>query len=152
MCVFIYGKIHNKSSFKHQNILNLIYFQFREAMQRVSSPTHFRITMILAGLHFILGFGYNGISSFSTALIREMNDQEYYSSTTQISNFNFTDSLFNTTIENVQYNESMFKNTTFRHLNLNHVKFLNCVFEDVEFTNVKSSISTFENCTIKNCR
>lgn len=126
--------------------------QFREAFQRISSPSHFRTTLLLASLHLLLGFVYNGISTYSTNMIKEINDRDYYALKRHIVGVNYTGRVFNSTEENVEYGDSIFKNVTFRHLNLNHVEFVNCLFEDVEFTNVKSSISTFENSTIKNCR
>lgn len=85
-------------------------------------------------------------------MIKEMNDRDYYALKRHIVGVNYTGRVFNSTKENVEYSDCIFKNVTFRHLNLNHVEFVNCLFEDVEFTNVKSSISMFENSTIKNCR
>lgn len=127
-------------------------FQFREAFQKITSPTHFRTTLLLATLHLLLGFVYNGISTFSSAMIKELNDKHYSASRIHIFDENFTDIVFNTTIDNVVYSDCWFKNSTFTHLNLNHVEFFNCVLDEVEFSNVKSSITVFKNSTIKNSR
>lgn len=85
-------------------------------------------------------------------MIKELNDRHYDSSKVHIFEMNYTDIIFNATIDNVKYSDCLFKNSTFTHLNLNHVEFFNCVFDDVEFSNVKSSITVFKNSTIKNSR
>ncbi|KAJ3637116.1 hypothetical protein MTP99_000599 [Tenebrio molitor] len=125
---------------------------FREVFQRISSPTHFRTTLLLAALHLIVGFTYMGISAFSTSMIKQIKDQEYYSDRQYIFNRNFTGIVFNTTLENLQYKNTSFKNVTFKHINLNHVDFQNCTVDEAEFINVKTSITFFENSTIKNSR
>ncbi|KAF5270225.1 hypothetical protein FQA39_LY08439 [Lamprigera yunnana] len=125
---------------------------FREAFQRIYSPSHFKTTLLLATLHLILGFTYMGISTFSYYRIREMNDLHYFSMKKYLSNQNYTEVTFNSTIENVQYKDSIFRNVTFIHLDFNHVEFVNCLFEEAEFSNVKSSITYFENCTVKDSR
>lgn len=81
-----------------------------------------------------------------------MKELNYFSMKRYINNVNYTGYTFNTTIENVQYKESIFKNVSFTHLDFNHVEFVNCIFEEAEFSNVKSSITYFENSTIKDCR
>lgn len=99
-----------------------------------------------------MGFVYNGVATFSPAIIKEINDMHYDSSKIHIYNVNYSDLDFNATIENVLYSDCLFKNSTFTHLNLNHVEFFNCIFDEVEFSNVKSSITVFKNSTIKNSR
>lgn len=130
----------------------VILLQFREAFQRVSSPTHFRTTVLLANLHILLGFVYMGVSTFSTNQIKQLRQEEYLSMRQYVYNANYTDLILNETIENVQYKNSLFKNVTFTHMNLNHVEFLNCSIEDVEFINVKSSITYFQDSIIKDCK
>lgn len=103
-------------------------------------------------MHFLLGFVYNGVSTLSTNLIKEINDQDYDALRTHVVGANYTGRIFNNTIENVQYNDTLFKNVTFKNLNLNHVEFFDCLFDEAEFTNVKSSITVFENSTVKNSR
>lgn len=85
-------------------------------------------------------------------MIKELNDKHYDSSKVHIFGANYTDHIFNATIENVEYRDCLFRNSTFTHLNLNHVEFFNCLFDEVEFSNVKSSITVFKNSTIRNCR
>ncbi|KAF2904022.1 hypothetical protein ILUMI_02159 [Ignelater luminosus] len=135
-----------------RNVLSHGLNTFREAFQRISSPSHFRTTLLLATLHLILGFVYMGISTFSYSRIREMKELNYFSMKRYLNNVNYTGYTFNTTIENVQYKESIFKNVSFAHLDFNHVEFVNCLFEEAEFSNVKSSITYFENSTIKDSR
>lgn len=133
----------------------LIYFtwlQFREAFQRISSPSHFRTTLLLATLHLLIGFLYMGITTFATSKIREINDLDYFLLKRFVNNANYTELTFNSTIENVQYRDTIFRNVTFTHLDLNHVEFVDCLFDNVEFSNVKSSITYFENSTIKRSR
>lgn len=93
-----------------------------------------------------------GISNFSTSMIKQIKDQEYFSERKYILNKNFTGVIFNNTLENVQYKNTLFKNVTFKHINLNHVEFLNCTIDEAEFINVKSSITCFKNSTIKDSR
>lgn len=93
-----------------------------------------------------------GVTTFSTEKIKQINDLEYNSLKRHISNENYTDVLFNTTVENVEYKNSIFKNVTFSNLEFNHVKFINCTFDETEFTNVKSSITAFKYSIIKDCK
>ncbi|XP_031329329.1 synaptic vesicle glycoprotein 2B-like isoform X2 [Photinus pyralis] len=135
-----------------RNVISHGLSTFREAFQRIYSPSHFKTTLLLATLHLLLGFCYMGISTFSYSRIRETNDLHYFSMKKYISNQNYTDVMFNSTVENVQYKECNFENVTFTHLHFNHVEFVNCMFEETEFNNVKSSITYFENSTIKDSR
>lgn len=118
----------------------------------MSSPSHFRTTSLLAALHLIMGFVFMGISTFSTLRIKYMNDLQYYSMRRHVRNTDFSGMTFNSTIENVQYAESIFRNVTFSKLDFNHVEFADCLFEYVKFSNVKSSITYFINSTIKDSR
>lgn len=81
-----------------------------------------------------------------------MNDMQYYSMRKHINNANYIGIIFNSTIENVQYHDSNFKNVTFSHLDFNHVEFIDCLFDKAEFSNVKTSITYFLNSTIKDSR
>lgn len=93
-----------------------------------------------------------GISTFSTSIIHQLKNEDYDSQRRYISDTNYTNIVFNTTLENRQYKNVTFKNVTFRHINLNHVEFLNCTIDEGEFINVKSSITYFANSTIKDSR
>nr|CAI5860033.1 unnamed protein product [Callosobruchus analis] len=61
-----------------RNVLNQGVETFRQAFQRVSSPTHFRTTLLLASLHFLLGFLYMGVSTFSSTIIKDLREHEYF--------------------------------------------------------------------------
>lgn len=114
---------------------------------------HFRTTLLLAALHLLLGFLYMGIATFSTTIIKEQRDHEYFLQKQYINNTNYSGAIFNSTIiENVWYSNTIFKNVTFVNLNLNHVDFVNCTIEESEFLNVKSSVSYFKNSTVKDSR
>lgn len=126
--------------------------QFRESLQRIASPSHYRITVLLASIHLLLGFVYMGVTTFSSAKIKELNDHQYQLHKKHILNANYTSVTFYSTIENIQYKDSLFKNVTFYHMEFNHVEFLGCTFDETEFTNVKSSITYFENSTVKDSR
>lgn len=123
-----------------------------DAFRRISSPAHFRTTALLALLHLLLGFVYMGISSYSSAMIKDMNDQEYNAMRKYIVHASYVDRVFDATIENIEYRDSLFKNVTFKNLELRHVEFVNCVFDEAEFTNVKSSITYFLNTTVRDSR
>ncbi|CAH0552105.1 unnamed protein product [Brassicogethes aeneus] len=125
---------------------------FREALQRISSPIHFRTTLLLAALHLLLGFIYMGVSTFSWSYIKHLRDEEYRSSRQFFDNVTYTGITINDTIDNVQYSNSVFRNMTFTNMGLNHVEFYNCTLEDTEFFNVKASVLRFDISTIKNCR
>lgn len=85
-------------------------------------------------------------------MIKEFNDAHFSQLKRHISEVNYTGTVFNATIENVEYRDSCFVNVTFKHIEFNHVEFVNCLFEDAEFSNIKSSITYFENSTIKDSR
>ncbi|XP_019877927.2 synaptic vesicle glycoprotein 2B-like isoform X2 [Aethina tumida] len=135
-----------------RNIFSHGLNSFREALQRISSPMHFRTTLLLAVLHLLLGFTYMGVSTFSWSYIKQLRDQEYKSSRQFVENATYTGLTMNSTIENVQYKNSVFRNMSFTHMSLNHVEFLNCTIDETEFMNVKASVSRFEDSVIKNCR
>ncbi|KAJ3648424.1 hypothetical protein Zmor_020229 [Zophobas morio] len=135
-----------------RNVFGHSLESLRETFQRISSPTHFRTTLLLAALHLIVGFTYMGISNFSTSTIKEIKDEEYNLNRKYIFNKNFTGVVFNNTMENLEYVNTTFKNVTFKHINLNHVRFQNCTVDEAEFINVKSSITSFKNSTIKDSR
>lgn len=113
---------------------------------------YFKTTLLLAALHLLLGFLYIGVATFSTSLIKELRDEEYFFHRQYIDSTNHFGTVFNHTIENVQYSNNTFKNVTFVNLSLNHVDFLNCTIEESEFVNVKSSVSYFRKSIIKDSR
>ncbi|KAJ8955881.1 hypothetical protein NQ318_005429 [Aromia moschata] len=136
-----------------RNVLRHGVDTFREAFQRVSSPTHFRTTLLLATLHLLLGFLYMGVSTFSTNAIRELREAEYQLQKQYVANATpYNGVTFNDTIDNVQYTGVIFRNVTFAHMNLNHVDFVNCTIEESEFINVKASVSYFRESLIRDCR
>lgn len=135
-----------------RNVFSNNFSSFHEVIQRISTPTHFHTTTLLAVLHLILGFVYMGVSTFTASLLQEYKNQDYYLARTYVENQNFTGAFINKTLENTEYKFGYFKNTTFYHMTLSHIKFDSCYFENVNFTKVVSSISYFENSTIKNCR
>ncbi|KAL3287601.1 hypothetical protein HHI36_002069 [Cryptolaemus montrouzieri] len=135
-----------------KNIFKHYFTSFQEVIQRISTPTHFRSTLLLAVLHLIFGFIYMGVSSFSVSLLKEYKNQDYFSERTYIEHEFFTDMVFNRSKENVEYKNTVFKNVTFYHTVLNHVLFSSCIIEDSEFNNVKTSKTYFEHVTIKNCK
>ncbi|XP_017772502.1 PREDICTED: synaptic vesicle glycoprotein 2B-like [Nicrophorus vespilloides] len=135
-----------------RNVLRHGFDTVCEAFQRICSPVHLKTTSLLATLHLLLGFIYMGVSSYSAAMIKDINNVEYNSMRRTVINVNYTGTNFNHTIENVQYIGTFFKNVSFKHLEFQHVEFLDCIFEEAEFTNVKSSITYFVNTTIKNSR
>ncbi|CAH1110318.1 unnamed protein product [Psylliodes chrysocephalus] len=141
-----------RSTSPSRNIFNHGVTSFREAFQRVSSPTHFRTTILLATLHLLTGFLYMGISTFSTAIIKDLKEEDYSLQKQYINNKNYTSSYFNTTMENIQFKNILFKNATFAHMDLNHVDFINCIVEESEFINVKASVSLFTESIIKDTR
>ncbi|KAI4467048.1 synaptic vesicle glycoprotein 2 [Holotrichia oblita] len=135
-----------------RNVLALGIDSFREVFQRMLSPSNYQTTILLGTLHLLLGFLYMGISTFSASMIKELNNAHFIQLRRHISDVNYTGTVFNATIENVQYRDSYFINVTFKHIEFNHVEFLNCLFEDAEFSDIKSSITYFENSTIKDSR
>ncbi|CAH2007800.1 unnamed protein product [Acanthoscelides obtectus] len=135
-----------------RNVINHGLETFRQAFQRVSSPTHFRTTLLLASLHFLLGFLYMGISAFSSTIIKDLREHEYFLHKQYVTNDNFSRIYVNHTMENVEYRSTTFSNATFSHMNLNHVDFVNCTIEDSEFNSVKASVSYFKDTTIKDSR
>ncbi|KAF7267284.1 hypothetical protein GWI33_019474 [Rhynchophorus ferrugineus] len=134
-----------------RNIVSQSFCSFREAFQKVSSPIYFRTTLLLATVHFLVGFIYTGISTFSSTLIKELREREYLMRKKFVEGQNFT-GKFNETIENVFFRDCAFDNVTFAHLNLIHVNFWNCSVQSSEFVNVKTSVMTFENSVINNSR
>ncbi|KAG5888000.1 hypothetical protein JTB14_016624 [Gonioctena quinquepunctata] len=151
-------ELPNRSAYRERqisptrNIIKKGVASFREAFQFVSCPTHFRRTLLLASFHFLLGFLYMGVSTFSSTIIKELRDQEYFANKQYVANETFTGVVFNSTIENVRYGNVSFKNATFTHMNLNHVEFVNCTVEESEFINVKASVSYFKDSVIKDSR
>ncbi|KAK9711068.1 Pentapeptide repeats (9 copies) [Popillia japonica] len=135
-----------------RNVLALGIDSFREVFQRMLSPSNYQTTILLGTLHLLLGFLYMGISTFSASMIKELNNAHFRQLRRHISDVNYTGTVFNATIENVQYRDSYFINVTFKHIEFNHVEFVNCLFEDAEFSDIKSSITYFENSTIKDSR
>lgn len=93
-----------------------------------------------------------GISTFSTAIIKDLKEEDYSLQKQYINNKNYTSSYFNTTMENIQFKNILFKNATFAHMDLNHVDFINCIVEESEFINVKASVSLFTESIIKDTR
>jgi hypothetical protein len=77
---------------------------------------------------------------------------EYEARTNLISNATYDGHSFNTSVENVRWMDSLFKNCSFHHLTLNHVSFDNCSIEDVRFEIIKSSRTYFRNSVIKDSR
>ncbi|XP_060529867.1 synaptic vesicle glycoprotein 2C-like [Cylas formicarius] len=124
---------------------------FREAFFKIFSPARFRITILLATVHLLVGLVYMGISTYSTTLIKEEREREYGSHRKFVQDVSFG-GTFNETIENLQYKDCLFRRVTFAHINLNHVEFLNCTFEEAEFINVKTSVSFFEYSIIRDSR
>lgn len=141
------------SHFSTKNSLRLnqifFYFQFREAIQRIASPTHYKTTILLATIHLLLGFTFMGITTFSSSKIKEIRDDEYRLLKKHIVNAQYNGTFFNTTLENTQFKDTYFKNVTFHHMQFSHVDFIGCNFEEAIFSNVKSSITYFYNSTIK---
>ncbi|KRT84537.1 hypothetical protein AMK59_163, partial [Oryctes borbonicus] len=135
-----------------RNVITIGIDSFREVFQRMLSPSNYRTTILLGTLHLLLGFLYMGISTFSASMIKELNNAHFSQLKRHISDVNYTGTVFNATIENVQYRDSYFINVTFKHIEFNHVEFVNCLFEDAEFSDIKSSITYFENSTIKDSR
>lgn len=134
-------------------ILNsVIFFQFRQAFQRVSSPTHFRTTLKLAAIHFLLGFYYMSVISSSSMFMKDLREHDYWLKKRYIKGENYTGITFNNTLENVQYLDTLFKNVTFTHMNLNHVDFINCSIEETEFVNVKASVTVFRESLVRDSR
>jgi uncharacterized protein YjbI with pentapeptide repeats len=78
--------------------------------------------------------------------------QEYESKTDLISNATYDGIAFNTSVENIHWVDSLFKNCSFRHLTFSHVTFDNCTIEDVRFEIIKSSRTYFRNSFIKDSR
>ncbi|XP_044745626.1 synaptic vesicle glycoprotein 2B-like [Coccinella septempunctata] len=146
------GAYRERSSSPGRNIFKHHLTSFQEIIRKISTPTHFRVTLLLAILHLIYGFVYVGISSFSVSLLKEYKNQEFFSSRTYVQHEFFTDTAFNRSIENVEYKFTTFKNVSFSHINLNHVLFTSCIFDDSEFVNVKTSKTYFEHVTVQNCR
>ncbi|KAK9872516.1 hypothetical protein WA026_017983 [Henosepilachna vigintioctopunctata] len=135
-----------------RNIFKHYFTSFQEVIQKISTPTHFRATVVLAILHLLFGFVYMGISSFSVALLKEYKNEDYFSERAYLEHEFYTDMVFNRSKENVEYKYTVFKNVSFYHISLNHVLFSSCIIEDSEFINVKTSKTYFEHVTIKNCK
>ncbi|XP_030760231.1 synaptic vesicle glycoprotein 2B-like isoform X2 [Sitophilus oryzae] len=134
-----------------RNIVSQGLYSFREAFQKITSPIHFRTTVLLATLHFLIGLIYMGMSTFSSTLIKELREREYLGQKKFVEGQNFTGN-FTDTIENVYFKDCRFDNVSFTHVNLIHVNFWNCTVEYSEFINVKTSVLTFENSFIRNSR
>jgi hypothetical protein len=81
-----------------------------------------------------------------------MSTAEYDAQTSVVSNVTYDGHTFNTSVENVRWIDSCFKNCSFHHLTLNHVSFDNCSIEDVRFEIIKSSRTYFRNSVIKDSR
>ncbi|PNF42036.1 hypothetical protein B7P43_G12228 [Cryptotermes secundus] len=77
---------------------------------------------------------------------------EYDARTSLITNATYDGHAFNTSVENVRWIDSFFKNCSFHHLTFNHVSFDNCTVEDVRFEIIKSSRTYFRNSVIKDSR
>lgn len=130
----------------------LFIFQFRQAFQKVSSPMHFRTTLLLSGYHLLIGFIYMGVATFSFSILKQLRGHEYLLHKQYIDNGNYSEIVFNHSMENIQYANTIFKNATFINLSLNHVDFINCTIEESDFINVKSSVTFFRKSTIKETR
>lgn len=123
----------------------------REAFQKVSSPMHYRTTLLLAALHLICGFVCMGISTFSMSMMKELREQQYLAQKKFVQNQNFS-GLYNETMENVFFKDCLFQDATFTHMNMIHVNFWNCSVYNSEFLNVKTSVFSFESSVITNSR
>jgi len=77
---------------------------------------------------------------------------EYEAQTSLIANFTYNGIAFNTSVENVRWVDSFFKNCSFHHLTFSHVSFDNCTIDDVRFEIIKSSRTYFRNSIIKDSR
>nr|XP_023030215.1 synaptic vesicle glycoprotein 2B-like isoform X2 [Leptinotarsa decemlineata] len=135
-----------------KSIINNGVASFREAFQFVSCPTHFRRTLLLASLNFLIGFMYTGSSEFIPFSIKVLREQEYFSQKQYINDRTFADTIFNGTMENMRYSNTLFRNVSFRHMSLNHVEFINCTVEESEFINIKTSVSYFKDSVVKDSR
>ncbi|CAG9813745.1 unnamed protein product [Phaedon cochleariae] len=135
-----------------RNIIKHGVNSFREAFQFVSCPANFRSTLLLASLHFLLGFLYTGLTTYTSAIMQDQRDHKYFSDKQYISNENYTGVVFNSTLENREYQNALFKNATFTHLLLNHVGFVNCTVIESEFIDVKASVSYFKDSSIIDSR
>ncbi|CAG9860560.1 unnamed protein product [Phyllotreta striolata] len=141
-----------RSASPSRNIFNHGVVSFREAFQRVSSPMHFRTTLLLAALHFLSGFLYMGVSAFSASVLKHLKEDDYFLHRQHVRDTNYTGGHFNATVENVLFENVIFKNATFAHMNLIHVDFVNCTVDESEFINVKASVSFFTESLIKDNR
>jgi uncharacterized protein YjbI with pentapeptide repeats len=81
-----------------------------------------------------------------------VNTWAYEAQTSLIVNATYDGTAFNTSVENVRWIDSFFKNCSFHHLTFSHVSFDNCTIEDVRFEIIKSSRTYFRNSIIKDSR
>ena len=84
--------------------------------------------------------------------IKLLKTLDYESRTVPYVNTSYEARSFNTSIENVRWTDSTFKNCTFQNLTLSHVTFENCLMEEVRFEIIKSSRTYFRNSTIRDSR
>lgn len=78
--------------------------------------------------------------------------KEYEAQTELIANKTYNGFAFNTSVENVHWIDSFFKNCSFHNLTFSHVTFDNCIIHEVRFEIIKSSRTYFKNSIIKDSR
>lgn len=110
------------------------------------------VTLLLIVLWFTASFGYYGMRAWFPEYKKLVSTSEYEARTSLIANATYDGHAFNTSVENVRWIDSFFKNCSFHHLTFNHVSFDNCTVEDVRFEIIKSSRTYFRNSVIKDSR
>ncbi|KAJ9598659.1 hypothetical protein L9F63_010674, partial [Diploptera punctata] len=110
---------------------------------------HLPVTVVLIVLWFTASFGYYGLTIWFPEYIKLLKTRDYESRTVPYVNVSYEARSFNTSIENVRWIDSTFKNCTFQNLTLSHVTFDNCLMEEVRFEIIKSSRTYFRNSTIR---
>lgn len=113
---------------------------------------HLPITLLLIVLWFTAAFGYYGMMVWFPEYTKLVSTWEYEAQTSLIVNATYNGTAFNTSVENVRWIDSFFKNCSFHHLTFSHVSFDNCTIDDVRFEIIKSSRTYFRNSIIKDSR
>ncbi|KDR10619.1 synaptic vesicle glycoprotein 2B-like [Zootermopsis nevadensis] len=113
---------------------------------------HLQVTLLFIVLWFTASFGYYGLTTWFPEYMQLLKTREYESRTSLISNATYDGSAFNTSVENIRWVDSFFKNCSFHHMTFSHVNFDNCTIEDVRFEIIKTSRTYFRNSIIKDSR
>uniref|UniRef100_T1J4J4 Major facilitator superfamily (MFS) profile domain-containing protein n=1 Tax=Strigamia maritima TaxID=126957 RepID=T1J4J4_STRMM len=124
---------------------------FWSSIFRVFNPPYSHLTFALLLIWAFLAFGYYGVSLWIPEYMQLLRNEDYRSRT-RVENHTIFPAhmIFNSSIENTEYEGCVFPKSEFSHIRLNHVIFRNSTFENCSFRAIESSRTFFEASVLLN--